>query len=226
MRRMYAYLLKGRFLDREIVDGFVKEKPLYEDAEYHNAVFVGRDEQGVLDVMRNYGTIAKECYGYNVSVIDLRNPTRSNGNNLLNLVNKYMDLFKENPRELVYKAKAEKYAKIISKTIILSGMDAASLGQNAYFYDAAEGLLTEILSVADIMGGKLKNRCVFFCDEYGTLPKIESAGMMFSASRSRRLQIVPVIQSFAQLEKNYGKEGAEIIIDNTQLTIFGGFAPN
>ena len=50
--------------------------------------------------------------------------------------------------------------------------------------------------------------------------------MMFSASRSRRLQIVPIIQSFAQLERNYGKEGSEIIIDNTQLTIFGGFAPN
>lgn len=50
--------------------------------------------------------------------------------------------------------------------------------------------------------------------------------MMFSASRSRRLQIVPIIQSFAQLEKNYGKEGADVIIDNTQLTIFGGFAPN
>ena len=56
--------------------------------------------------------------------------------------------------------------------------------------------------------------------------KIESAEMMFSASRSRRLQIVPIIQSFAQLEKNYGKEGAEIIVDNTQDTIFGGFAPN
>ena len=28
------------------------------------------------------------------------------------------------------------------------------------------------------------------------------------------------------MEKNYGKEGAEIIIDNTQLTVFGGFAPN
>lgn len=39
------------------------------------------------------------------------------------------------------------------------------------------------------------------------------------------MQIVPIIQSFAQLEKNYGKEGSEIIIDNTQLTIFGGFAP-
>lgn len=308
------------------------------------------------DVVRNYGNIAKE-YGYKVSVIDLRNPTKSNGNNLLHLVNKYMDLYLANPQELVYKAKCEKYAKIISKTIILSGMDAASFGQNAYFYDAAEGLLTatillvaefckpeqrhivsvfkiiqellapsgakgknqfqhlmellpnehkakwfagaalntseqsmssvmstalsrlnsfldseleqllcfdteidaesfcneksaifiimpeenpavffmisliiqqlyrEILSVADENGGKLKNRCVFFADEFGTLPKIESVEMMFSASRSRRLQIVPIIQSFAQLEKNYGKEGAEIIIDNTQLTIFGGFAP-
>lgn len=87
-------------------------------------------------------------------------------------------------------------------------------------------LYREILAVADENGGKLKNRCIFFCDEFGTLPKIESAEMMFSASRSRRLQIVPIIQSFAQLEKNYGKEGAEIIIDNTQLTIFGGFAPN
>ena len=66
---------------------------------------------------------------------------------------------------------------------------------------------------------------MFFRYEYGTLPKIESAEMMFSASRSRRLQIVLIIQSFSQLEKNHGKEGAELIIDNTQLTIFGGFAP-
>ena len=63
-------------------------------------------------------------------------------------------------------------------------------------------------------------------DYLSLLPKIESAEMMFSAARSRRLQIVPVIQSFAQLERNYGKESADIIIDNTQLTLFGGFAPN
>ena len=48
---------------------------------------------------------------------------------------------------------------------------------------------------------------------------------MFSASRSRRISIVAIIQSFAQLDKNYGREGQEIITDNTQLTIFGGFAP-
>ncbi len=108
--------------------------------------FLSTDTKG--DVMRNYGTVARQ-YGYNVSVIDLRNPTRSNGNNLLHLVNKYMDLYGRTG-QLVHKAKAEKYAKIISKTIIFSGMDSAAFGQNAYFYDAAEGILTAtILLVAE-----------------------------------------------------------------------------
>lgn len=333
---------------------------LYPNIEYACASgmsFMSTDTKG--DILRNYGNIAQRDYGYHISVIDLRNPMRSHGNNLLHLVNKYMDLYAKHPEVLAYKAKAEKYAKIISKTIILSGMEASSFGQNAYFYDAAEGLLTasillvsefcpkeerhivsvfkiiqellepskgmrgknqfqtlmellppehkakwfagaalntseqsmasvlstalsrlnafldseletilcndteidaeefcknksaifiimpeedsskyfmvsliiqqlyrEILAVADENKGKLQNRVVFYCDEFGTLPKIESAEMMFSASRSRRVSIVPIIQSFAQLKKNYGEEGAEIIIDNTQLTVFGGFAPN
>lgn len=67
---------------------------------------------------------------------------------------------------------------------------------------------------------------MFYCDELGTLPAIESLELIFSASRSRRLSMVPIIQSFGQLEKNYGKEGSEIIVDNCQDTIFGGFAPN
>ena len=82
------------------------------------------------------------------------------------------------------------------------------------------------LSAYDENGGKLKNRVMFYCDELGTLPAIESLELIFSASRSRRLAMVPIIQSFGQLEKNYGKEGSEIIVDNCQDTIFGGFAPN
>ena len=37
--------------------------------------FINSDTKG--DVARNYGEIAKKYYGYNVSVLDLRNPTRS-----------------------------------------------------------------------------------------------------------------------------------------------------
>ena len=84
----------------------------------------------------------------------------------------------------------------------------------------------EMLAIADETDGKLKNRVMFYLDEIGTIPKIDSAEMMFSAGRSRRISIIAIIQSLAQLEKNYGKEGASIIIDNCQLTVFGGFAPN
>jgi len=86
-------------------------------------------------------------------------------------------------------------------------------------------LSRELFYLADKNDGKLKNRVVFFCDELGTMPPIDILPL-FSAGRSRRLTLVPIIQSLAQLEKNYSKEGAEILADNCQDTIFGGFAPN
>ena len=87
-----------------------------------------------------------------------------------------------------------------------------------------QNLSRELFTLADAYGGKLLNRVVFFCDELGTMPPFDILPL-FSAGRSRRLTLVPIIQSLAQLEKNYGKEGSEIIQDNTQDTIFGGFAP-
>lgn len=55
MRRVYAYLTKTRLIDREVVSYFSRAKLLYESCEkskdgikeYHNAVFVGYDENGV-----------------------------------------------------------------------------------------------------------------------------------------------------------------------------------
>lgn len=333
---------------------------LYPNIEYACASgmsFLCTDTKG--DLVRNYAGLAKDCYGYHISVLDLRNPTRSDGDNILAMVNKYMDAWLADPENLALKAKAEKYAKITAKTIICSsGEDASSYGQNAFFYDSAEGLLTsvilllaeycapekrhivsvfkliqdllapspvknktqfqllmeklppdhkarwfagaalnsadqamasvlttamsrlnafldteleqvlcfdssldtetfckeksaifivlpeedntkyfmvslfiqqlyrEMLSVADEHGGKLPNRVMLFADEIGTIPKIQSMEMIFSSGRSRRLSMVPIIQSFAQLEKNYGKEGAAIVVDNCQDILFGGFAPN
>ena len=315
------------------------------------------------DLARNYGAIARDCYGYQVAVVDLRNPTRSDGYNLLTLINHYMDVCRKEPTNLAARAKSEKYSKILSKAII--NPDGENFAQNQYFYDAAEGVLTavilllaeylppreidgvlrerrhivsvfklvqellapsilpdknefqllmdrlpeehkakwfsgsaltaaeqsmasvmstvlsrlntfldseleqvlcfdstidaesfaakkssifqilpeedqtknflaglmiqtlsrELFSVADEHDGKLPCRVVFFCDELGTMPAFDILPL-FSAGRSRRLTLVPIIQSLAQLEKNYGKEGAEILADNCQDTIFGGFAPN
>lgn len=47
MRRVFAYLIKHRGIARDVVAHFAKAGLLYEDAEYHNAVFVGTDAEGV-----------------------------------------------------------------------------------------------------------------------------------------------------------------------------------
>lgn len=47
MRRVYAYLIQQRHIDRDIITHFARAGTPYEDAEYHNAVFVGTDEHGV-----------------------------------------------------------------------------------------------------------------------------------------------------------------------------------
>ena len=47
MYRVYAYLIKQRFIAPEIITHFAKQYTLYEDKEHHNAVFVGFDENGV-----------------------------------------------------------------------------------------------------------------------------------------------------------------------------------
>lgn len=47
MRRVFAYLVKQRFIDRHVVAWFAKAKMLYEDKEFHNAVFVGNDREGI-----------------------------------------------------------------------------------------------------------------------------------------------------------------------------------
>ena len=82
------------------------------------------------------------CYGYQVAVVDLRNPTKSDGYNLLTLINHYMDVCRKDPSNLAARAKAEKYAKILSKTII--NPEGENFAQNQYFYDAAEGVLTAV----------------------------------------------------------------------------------
>ena len=46
MHRVFAYLLKMRGLDADVVSYFARRKLLYEDAAHHNAMFIGTDEDG------------------------------------------------------------------------------------------------------------------------------------------------------------------------------------
>ena len=46
MKRVYAYLLQKRHIDREILSYFAKAETIYESAEHHNIVFAGLDSEG------------------------------------------------------------------------------------------------------------------------------------------------------------------------------------
>ena len=46
MRRVYAYLLGKRGIDRDVLSAFIHRQMIYESAPYHNAVFVGFDQSG------------------------------------------------------------------------------------------------------------------------------------------------------------------------------------
>lgn len=46
MKRLFGYLLKTRFLDKDVVKSFVEKKILYQEKEHGNVVFVGTDKDG------------------------------------------------------------------------------------------------------------------------------------------------------------------------------------
>ncbi len=115
---------------------------LYPNLEYSAACgmsFLVTDTKGT--VHENYVPVMNK-YGVKSYVIDLRNPAKSNSYNLLYLVNKYIDKYNVSGN-LSDKAKSESYAKIIGNSIIhMDGFKNA--GQNQFFYEAAEGVISGI----------------------------------------------------------------------------------
>lgn len=57
MHRTFAYLIKTRKIDADIVQHFVNEKKIFETEEYHNAAFCGYDEKGEMKQMHLRSTL-------------------------------------------------------------------------------------------------------------------------------------------------------------------------
>ena len=151
------------------------------------------------------------------------NPMASVMSTVLSRLNAFLDSELEQVLCFDSAIDAEKFAS--EKSAIFLILPEEDTTKNFMAGLMIQNLSRELFAVADENDGKLQNRVVLYCDEFGTMPPFDVLPL-FSAGRSRRLTLVPIIQSLAQLEKNYGKEGSEIIQDNCQDTIFGGFAPN
>lgn len=66
MRRVYGYLLNSRGLDKSVVDAFVARRMIYESADYHNAVFVGFDNEGIPRHAHKRGTVGGSTFRGNI----------------------------------------------------------------------------------------------------------------------------------------------------------------
>lgn len=66
MRRVYAYLLHHRKLDRDVVNAFAHRNLIYESADTHNVVFVGCDRNGIPRHAQKRSTASQGSYKGNV----------------------------------------------------------------------------------------------------------------------------------------------------------------
>lgn len=67
MSRVFSYLLLTRGIDKDVLFEFVRNKMIYESADYHNAVFVGYDSSGKPRHAHNRGTVTNNSYKGNVA---------------------------------------------------------------------------------------------------------------------------------------------------------------
>ncbi len=67
MSRVFSYLLLTRGIDKDVLFEFVKNKMIYESADYHNAVFVGYDLNGIPRHAHKRGTVTSHPYKGNVA---------------------------------------------------------------------------------------------------------------------------------------------------------------
>ena len=67
MSRVFSYLLLTRGIDKDVLFEFVRNKMIYESADYHNAVFVGYDSSGKPRHAHKRGTVTSNSYKGNVA---------------------------------------------------------------------------------------------------------------------------------------------------------------
>ncbi len=72
MRRVYGYLLNKRGIDRKVLNAFISARLIYESADYHNAVFLGKNPDGVPVHAHKRGTGSESTFKGNADSSDPR----------------------------------------------------------------------------------------------------------------------------------------------------------
>lgn len=92
---------------------------------------------------------------------------------------------------------------------------------------AVRNILNETIELAEKeYNGVLPRKVQVYLDEFGQQPPIEDFDALCAAYRSRGGRFISAIQDFAQLQKHYSKDKAEIIKGTNQTLITSFVAPS
>lgn len=89
-KRLFAYLIKTRGLSQEVVQDFIHQRLIYEDAVHHNIVYCGRDPEGEVRYAGLRGTA--DIYGKRFKM-DIPGNDKNYGVNIVNKENHELKVF-------------------------------------------------------------------------------------------------------------------------------------
>lgn len=144
--------------------GAGKTKSIFLPTLYYNAEVNNRTGNCAsilsLDVksenFKSSGCKLEKC-GYKVLFLDFRNPLQSPQFNLMNGVNEEIDKYKSSDNEeekLRHYAKAEKYAKQVSSSIIKNIMGEVKDSSSDFFNNTSQGLITGLILMVSQYGSE------------------------------------------------------------------------
>ncbi len=123
--------------------------------------------------------------------------------------------FDEKPTALFIKIPDEKENRHFLVTLFITQLYKTLVGKARLNYKRGETKDEE-----------LKRNVYVIMDEFGNMPKFPNIRKIMAVGASRKIFMLPIIQSYAQLDVIYGKDDAAIIRDNSNIKIFIGSNDN
>lgn len=122
-----------------------------------------------------------------------------------------LDTFDEQPTALFIKIPDEKENRHFLVTLMVTQL-----------YKLLVNKAPRNLKRGETKDEELKRNVYIIMDEFGNLPKFPNIRKILAVGASRKIFILPIIQSYAQLDVIYGRDEAAIIRDNSNIKIFIG----
>lgn len=165
----------------------------------------------------------EKCYELGIASVNAPNDTResiyttfTNGLARVVLNEEIADMMTKSTFEIEDMASEES-----PMALFIITRDEAPKAYSTVVSSFVDMIYTSLIDIAQVKyNNRLPRTVHFLLEEFGNIAKLENINDMMTASRSRGIRMVLVLQSLCQLHLNYSREVAEVLIGNSQNFVF------